>query len=86
MKNESKSSITTNEVDDLEVNEAALVRKIDWHIVPILFAAYFLQFLDKVIVNVSSQPSLPPMERQLTVSIIVCQCHGNAKGYWHERK
>lgn len=32
--------------------EAALVRKIDWRIMPTLFFAYFLQFLDKVAVNV----------------------------------
>lgn len=32
--------------------EATLVRKIDWRIIPTLFLAYFLQFLDKVTVNV----------------------------------
>ncbi|KAI4751058.1 major facilitator superfamily transporter [Aureobasidium sp. EXF-3400] len=31
--------------------EAILVRKIDWRIIPTLFLAYFLQFLDKVAVN-----------------------------------
>ena len=52
-RSDTKSLVTTpSEPDDLEVNETALVRKIDWHIVPILFAAYFLQFLDKVIINV----------------------------------
>lgn len=34
------------------VTEAALVRKIDWRIVPTLFLAYLLQFLDKVAINV----------------------------------
>lgn len=34
------------------IAEAALVRKIDWRIVPTLFLAYFLQFLDKVAINV----------------------------------
>jgi hypothetical protein len=34
------------------VNEAKLIRKIDWSIIPILMAAYFLQFVDKVIYNV----------------------------------
>jgi len=33
------------------INESKLVRKIDWSILPILMAAYFLQFLDKVIYN-----------------------------------
>ena len=52
-RSDTKSLVTTaSEPDDLEVNETALVRKIDWHIVPILFVAYFLQFLDKVIINV----------------------------------
>jgi hypothetical protein len=30
----------------------ALRRKIDWHIVPLMFLCYTLQFLDKVILNV----------------------------------
>lgn len=30
-----------------QVNETKLVRKIDFHIVPLMFAAYFLQYLDK---------------------------------------
>lgn len=32
-------------------NEKRLVRTIDWKILPFLFAAYFLQFMDKVILN-----------------------------------
>jgi len=32
----------------------ALRRKIDFHIVPIMFCCYTMQFLDKVILNVSS--------------------------------
>jgi hypothetical protein len=36
------------------VDLKALRRKIDWHIVPIMFACYVLQFLDKVVINVSS--------------------------------
>lgn len=35
------------------INEKKLIWKIDLSILPILFAAYFLQFLDKVIYNVS---------------------------------
>lgn len=37
---------------EVEISEKALYRKIDWRIVPILFLTYFLQFLDKVVVNV----------------------------------
>lgn len=29
------------------IDETALIRKIDWMIVPIMFACYFLQYLDK---------------------------------------
>jgi len=33
------------------VNMLALRRKIDWHIVPLMFGCYTMQFLDKVILN-----------------------------------
>ncbi|KAI0103122.1 allantoate permease [Hypoxylon sp. NC0597] len=34
-----------------EINEKALVRKIDWMIVPIMWACYNLQYLDKTLIN-----------------------------------
>jgi hypothetical protein len=36
------------------IDVAALRRRIDWRIVPIMFACYVLQFVDKVVINVSS--------------------------------
>ncbi|KAL9080602.1 MAG: hypothetical protein Q9157_000657 [Trypethelium eluteriae] len=36
------------------VNLDVLRRKIDWHIVPIMFCCYFIQFLDKVSLNYSA--------------------------------
>lgn len=36
------------------VDLKALRRKIDWWIVPIMFACYTLQFIDKVVINVST--------------------------------
>ncbi|KAJ5613391.1 hypothetical protein N7510_006585 [Penicillium lagena] len=30
---------------------SAILRKVDWHIVPIMLACYFLEFLDKVLIN-----------------------------------
>lgn len=39
------------------INEKQLLRKIDWRIVPIMFACYTMQFIDKVLINVS--PLLP---------------------------
>lgn len=38
---------------DISVDINALRRKIDWHIVPLMFCCYTMQFLDKVILNVS---------------------------------
>lgn len=38
--------------DVASVNLDALRRKIDWHIVPLMFCCYTMQFLDKVILNV----------------------------------
>ena len=37
-------------VSAVDIN--ALRRKIDWHIVPLMFCCYTMQFLDKVILNV----------------------------------
>ncbi|KAJ5338156.1 hypothetical protein N7452_004884 [Penicillium brevicompactum] len=37
-----------------EVDEKALVRKIDWMIMPLMWAAYNLQYLDKVLINYAS--------------------------------
>ena len=35
-----------------EIDLKALRRKIDWRIVPIMFCAYTMQFIDKVLLNV----------------------------------
>jgi hypothetical protein len=35
-----------------DVDEKALLRRIDWRIVPIMFFCYIMQFVDKVLVNV----------------------------------
>ena len=32
-------------------HDSALLRRIDWRILPIMFLTYFLQFLDKVALN-----------------------------------
>ena len=40
--------------DDVDVDLAKLRRKIDWRIVPIMLAAYTMQFVDKVMINVST--------------------------------
>ncbi|KPI42500.1 Thiamine pathway transporter THI73 [Cyphellophora attinorum] len=39
------------EVAPYDGQDSALLRRIDWRIVPILFACYLLQFLDKVLIN-----------------------------------
>jgi len=33
------------------VDEKKLYRRIDWHIMPLMFFCYLLQFLDKVLIN-----------------------------------
>ncbi|KAF7115295.1 hypothetical protein CNMCM5793_001931 [Aspergillus hiratsukae] len=37
-----------------EIDEKKLVRKIDWMIVPLMWAVYFLQYLDKILINYAS--------------------------------
>ena len=41
---------------------AALRRKIDWRIVPIMFCCYTMQFIDKVSLNVSGPPCIWPLQ------------------------
>jgi hypothetical protein len=42
------------------VNERHLVRKIDLHILPVLCSVYFLQFMDKVILNYANVMGIQP--------------------------
>ena len=52
----------------IEISEKALVRKIDWMVMPLMWAAYNLQYLDKVL----SKCYPPPVELQyLTEKFIV---------------
>ncbi len=44
----------------------ALRRKIDWHIVPIMFCCYTMQFIDKVLLNVSHRFSCCAIAARLT--------------------
>lgn len=48
---EGHNGINSAEVDAVDLKK--LRSKIDWHIVPLMFLCYFLQFIDKVIINVS---------------------------------
>jgi hypothetical protein len=67
--------------DTSSVNIKALRRKIDWRIVPLMFGCYTMQFLDKVILNVSYSE----LERHRTDSISVLSRHGYSEGptsYW----
>ena len=43
--------------DDVDIDLVKLRRKIDWRIVPIMLAAYTMQFVDKVMINVSNDRS-----------------------------
>lgn len=53
---------------------AALRRKIDWRIVPIMFCCYTMQFIDKVSLNVRYSRTRDERRSPLTRS--VCRCHG----------
>ena len=49
--NEHATEAETADADAVDL--VRLRRKIDWRIVPIMFAAYTMQFIDKVMINVS---------------------------------
>lgn len=69
MENDSEKNITTdvvasenplksfpqNDRDGDSIHQKALVRRIDYRIVPLMFCCYLMQFLDKVLINVSFQ-------------------------------
>lgn len=48
---ESVVSNITGDVSNVGTGNSSLLRKVDRRIVPIMFACYFLQFLDKVLIN-----------------------------------
>ncbi len=56
-------------------NEKRLIRTIDWKILPLLFAAYFLQFMDKVILNYANVMGL---QRDLGMKGDDCSWAGTA--------
>jgi hypothetical protein len=65
-----------------QIDLTALRRKIDWHIVPLMFLCYTLQFLDKVILNVRGAPLPPhthPTDRRLICATndTVRKCDGH---------
>lgn len=67
------SSVT--EANSSAVDLPALRRKIDWRIVPIMFCCYMMQFVDKVLLNVSWIYVI--IESCLLIgSNAVCCCHG----------
>ena len=48
---EAVHSHAAGDMFSVDSQDSTLLRKIDWRIVPILFACYTLQFLDKVLIN-----------------------------------
>jgi hypothetical protein len=68
--------LTQHNHGDGSVDLKALRRKIDWRILPIMFLCYTMQFLDKVMINVSLT-SHSPQYYHLTCLRIVCSCHGH---------
>jgi hypothetical protein len=45
------NSLANTNLETRIIDIKTLRRKIDWHIIPLLFACYTMQFLDKVILN-----------------------------------
>ena len=39
-------------VGEMELDDKKLLRRVDWQILPIMFLTYFLQFVDKISLNV----------------------------------
>lgn len=39
-------------VGEIELQDKKLLRRVDWQILPIMFLTYFLQFVDKISLNV----------------------------------
>lgn len=65
-----------------EVDEKALVRKIDWMIMPLMWAAYNLQYLDKVLSRYRFGNSKKICADQFVYSQL-CICHGLAQRHKH---
>jgi hypothetical protein len=40
----------------IAMDDRKLLRKVDWHLLPIMFLTYFLQMIDKISINVSITP------------------------------
>lgn len=68
------------------VDLAATRRKIDLRIMPFMFCCYFLQFIDKVMYNVSFLVLGTKEAFWLRLYPIVCCRHGHEKGSRTQRK
>lgn len=73
------SYLNTQHRDSHDANSIsikALRRKVDWRIVPVMFGCYTMQFLDKVILNVSYNN----IKQHRTNRLSVLSRHGYSKG------
>lgn len=39
-------------LENVAMDDKKLLRKVDWHLLPIMFLTYFLQMIDKISINV----------------------------------
>ncbi|KAJ5335596.1 hypothetical protein N7452_007999 [Penicillium brevicompactum] len=51
MKVPDKSSLEDYALGSIAVDDNRLLRKVDWHLLPIMFLTYFLQMIDKISIN-----------------------------------
>lgn len=73
---------TLGELED----DKALVRKIDWQILPLMFMTYFLQFLDKVALNVWQPWTLSATPRLCFYVSDCCLQYANVMGLQKDLK
>jgi hypothetical protein len=66
-------------------SDRALLRRIDWRILPIMFLTYFLQFLDKVSLNAGS-PLYCYQGDPLLTAAVVCEYYGSTERPGHGRE
>lgn len=52
MKTPDKSPLEDFAMGTVDMDDKRLLRKVDWHLLPIMFLTYFLQMIDKISINV----------------------------------
>ena len=71
--------VTEGEIS--EVDDKKLMRKVDWTLMPLMFACYFLQYSDKTL---SQYPwARCAVKMLMDICSVLCEYHGNYQGHQH---